>query len=136
MTRTLAFCIELEKNLSPFYLPCKLLGLNIFMRRKFSSGFYFCRLQIIFCMQKKCSFSWNCFQIFVQKCPKNDNYKYFLTKFVNPTHHFFAKNYSQIEGILKTNHFLQGRYKGLWEIFDNLLGINDRRGNFLRRSNQ
>ena len=23
----------------------------------------------------------------------------------------------------------------IWEIFDNLLGINDRRGNFLRRSN-
>jgi hypothetical protein len=65
-------------------------------------------------MLQKCilrSFDWNCVFLFVQKFPKNANYEYFLTKFVNinnHTHHFLhgvvilqeAKNYSQHEEII------------------------------------
>ena len=39
----------------------------------------------IFSMLKKyilCSFNWNRFQVFVQKCPKNANREDFLTKLV------------------------------------------------------
>ena len=33
-----------------------------------------------------CSFSWNCFLVFVQNISKNANYEEFLTKFVNTNH--------------------------------------------------
>ena len=94
----------------PFYLPCKIWGLNfcmvqkIFIREKFylfrCSG---CKKK---CMPQKCilcSFRWNLFWVFVQNFPKNANYEEFLTKFVNINNHteiFFAwcaKNHSQHE---------------------------------------
>jgi hypothetical protein len=44
----------------------------------------------IFCILQRCifcSFSWNCFLVFVQNISKKANYEEFLTKFVNTSNH-------------------------------------------------